>query len=47
MSSLSKSYFVLERKQKKKCSLFINEKFVERMHYAWIDTEHDAQSWSN
>ena len=30
----------------KKWSLFINEKFVERVHYAWLDREYDAQSWS-
>ena len=29
-----------------KYSLFINEKCVERVHYAWLDREHDAQSWS-
>ena len=28
----------------KKWSLFINEKFVERVHYAWLDREYDAQS---
>ena len=26
----------------KKWSLFINEKFVERVHYAWPDREYDA-----
>ena len=30
----------------KKWSLFINEKFVERVRYAWLDREYDAQSWS-
>ena len=30
----------------KKWILFINEKFVERVHYAWLDREYDAQSWS-
>ena len=30
----------------KKWSLFINEKFVERVHYAWLDREYNAQSWS-
>ena len=29
-----------------KWSLFINEKFVERVHYAWLDRKYDAQSWS-
>ena len=29
----------------KKWSLFINEIFVERVHYAWLDREHDALSW--
>ena len=30
----------------KKWSLFINEKFVERVQYAWLDSEHDAQPWT-
>ena len=30
----------------KKSSLFNNEKFVERVHFAWLDREYDAQSWS-
>ena len=30
----------------KKWSLFINEKFDQRAHYAWLDREYDAQSWS-
>ena len=30
----------------KKWILFINEKFVERVHYAWLDREYDAQSWT-
>ena len=30
----------------KKWSFFINEKFVERVHYAWLDREYHAQSWS-
>ena len=31
---------------RKKWNLFINEKFVERVHFAWLDREYDAQSWS-
>ena len=30
----------------KKWSLFINEKLVERVHFAWLDREYDAQFWS-
>ena len=30
----------------KKWSLFINEKFVERVNYSWLDREYDAQPWS-
>ena len=30
----------------KKWSLFINEKFVQRAHYAWLDREYDEQSRS-
>ena len=26
----------------KKWSLFINEKFAESVHYAWLDREYDA-----
>ena len=29
----------------KKWSLFINEKFLERVHYAWLNREYDGQSW--
>ena len=29
----------------KKWSLFIHEKFVERVHYAWLDREYDVRSW--
>ena len=29
----------------KKWSLFINEIFVERVHYAWLDRQYDALSW--
>ena len=30
----------------KKWRLFINEKFVEKVHYARLDREYDVQSWS-